>query len=112
MGVALGRVFFGMSMYHEESNASKYALEYLIQFLKTKKWKVLDVQKLTPFLSKMGAVEIQRDRFLDLLQEQMKFRTVKGNWSEDRSWLQKDPYPSSAEWPKGFNLQDPCPFLV
>ena len=53
MGVALGRVFFGMSMYHEESNASKYALEYLIQFLRVKKWKVLDVQKLTPFLSKM-----------------------------------------------------------
>jgi leucyl/phenylalanyl-tRNA--protein transferase len=112
MGVAVGRVFFGMSMYHEESNASKYALEYLIHFLKEKKWKVLDVQKLTPFLSKMGAVEIQRDRFLDLLKEQMKFRTVLGDWSADRSWLQKDPYPLTSEWPKGFNPQDPCPFLV
>lgn len=111
-GVALGRVFFGMSMFHKESNASKYALHFLIQFLRNKKWKLMDVQNLTPFLSKMGAVEIPRDKYLDHLRNQLKFRTVSGDWSLEKSWIQKDSFPISQQWPKSFNPQDPCPFLV
>ena len=111
MGVAIGRVFYGMSMYHLEPNASKFALLYLIQFLREKKWKLLDVQKLTPFLSRMGAVELPRDKFLDVLRAQLKFRSVSGNWSDEKNWKEKDPYPSSHLWPRSFNPQDPCPFL-
>lgn len=111
-GVALGRVFFGMSMYHTESNASKFGLAYLIQFLKVKRWKLLDVQKLTPFLSRMGAVEIPRDKFLDQLNHQLRYRTVSGDWSLEKNWIQKDSFPISQQWPKSFNPQDPCPFLV
>ena len=112
MGVAIGRVFYGMSMYHMEPNASKFALNYLIHFLRDKKWKLLDVQKLTPFLSKMGAVELPRDKFLDVLRAQLKFRSVSGNWSDEMNWKEKDPYPLSKIWPRTFNPQDPCPFLV
>ena len=112
MGVAIGRVFYGMSMYHIEPNASKFALNYLIHFLRDKKWKLLDVQKLTPFLSKMGAVELPRDKFLDVLRAQLKFRSVSGNWTEGMNWKEKDPYPLSKIWPRTFNPQDPCPFLV
>ena len=99
MGVAVGRVFFGLSMYHHIDDASRAGLCYLFQFLKEKKWKLLDCQWATPFLKQMGAIEIDRDRFLDLIQPAFQFRTPRGNWSEARTWRQKDPFPKREKMP-------------
>lgn len=102
MGVALGRVFFGLSMFHLKSNGSKWALMYLIQFLKSKKFKLLDAQQSTPFLTQMGAVEIQRDLFLDKMREMYKFGTARGDWSLLRTWSFKDPFPKHVEFPENW----------
>jgi leucyl/phenylalanyl-tRNA--protein transferase len=99
MGVALGRVFYGLSMFRIKSNGSKWALMFLIQFLKQKKWKLLDAQQMTPFLSKMGAQEIHREKFLDKMLEMYRFRTPRGNWSDSISWRCKDAFPKNLEMP-------------
>lgn len=100
MGVAIGRVFFGLSMFHDTDDASRAGLCFLIEFLKKKKWKIIDCQWATPFLLQMGAVEIDRDLFLDLIRSPFNFRTPRGNWSNELTWKQKDAFPKRSSMPK------------
>jgi leucyl/phenylalanyl-tRNA--protein transferase len=53
-GVALGNYFSGESMFFLESNASKYCLWALLEFLKSKKVKYLDTQMITPTVELFG----------------------------------------------------------
>jgi leucyl/phenylalanyl-tRNA--protein transferase len=103
MGVGLGRVFYGLSMFHIKSNGSKWALMYLIEFLKLKKWKLLDAQQMTPFLAKMGAIEIHREKFLDKMLDMYRFGTPRGDWSKQDSWITKDAFPKYLEMPESRN---------
>ncbi|MEP7015373.1 MAG: leucyl/phenylalanyl-tRNA--protein transferase [Verrucomicrobiota bacterium] len=66
-GVAIGGAFFGESMFHRETNASKIALVALVEHLRAKKFAVLDTQWITPHLKQFGAIEISRDHYLRLL---------------------------------------------
>ena len=59
-GVALGGAFFGESMYHEVTDASKVALHALVMRLRARGFELLDTQWLTPHLETFGAVEIPR----------------------------------------------------
>jgi len=63
-GVALQGAFFGESMFHRASDASKIALAALVARLRDRGFQVLDVQWLTPFLASCGAVEIPRREYL------------------------------------------------
>ena len=67
-GVALGSAFFGESMFHRESNASKVAFVALIERLRERKFTLLDTQWVTPHLEQFGAVEIPRAEYLRRLQ--------------------------------------------
>ena len=66
-GVAIGGVFFGESMFHRVTDASKIALVALVERLRAKKFALLDTQWTTPHLQQFGAVEISRDHYLKLL---------------------------------------------
>jgi leucyl/phenylalanyl-tRNA--protein transferase len=66
-GVAIGGLFAGESMFHREPDASKVALVALVEMLGKGADGLLDVQWLTPHLSSMGAVEVSRERYLQLL---------------------------------------------
>lgn len=68
-GVAIGGFFAGESMFHHRSDASKVALVALVEHLVSGGATLLDVQWLTPHLGRLGAVEISRERYLDLLAE-------------------------------------------
>ncbi|HEX4540134.1 MAG TPA: leucyl/phenylalanyl-tRNA--protein transferase [Acidimicrobiales bacterium] len=68
-GVAIGGFFAGESMFHRRSDASKVALVALVEHLVSGGATLLDVQWLTPHLGRLGAVEISRERYLDLLAE-------------------------------------------
>src|ERR1051326_1778840 len=57
-GVAVGGAFFGESMFHRVSDASKFALVALVERLRAHKFALLDTQWLTPHLKQFGAVEI------------------------------------------------------
>jgi len=66
-GIDLGTVFCGESMFSKSSNASKIAFFHLVQKLKSENYKLIDCQVYNPFLASLGAVEIPRDKFIDLL---------------------------------------------
>jgi leucyl/phenylalanyl-tRNA--protein transferase len=59
-GVALGGAFFGESMFHEVTDASKVALHALVERLRQRHFTLLDTQWLTPHLVTFGAIEIPR----------------------------------------------------
>lgn len=62
-GVAIGRMFFGESMFSRRSNASKIALATLVQLLRREKVLVIDCQQNTQHLASLGAREISRREF-------------------------------------------------
>lgn len=68
-GVGIGKVFYGESMFSLESNASKAALIYLCYFALQNGIELIDCQQSTNHLKSMGAKEISRNEFLDLLEK-------------------------------------------
>lgn len=63
-GVHLGGAFFGESMFHVETDASKVALVALVTRLRDRGFSLLDIQWVTPHLATFGAIEIPRDEYL------------------------------------------------
>jgi len=68
-GIDSGGVFTGESMFHLRPDASKLALLFLVEHLRARGAKFLDCQVMTPHMKALGAREISRARFLDLLAE-------------------------------------------
>ncbi len=66
-GVSLGAAFFGESMFHRATNASKVALLALVERMRARKFTLLDSQWMTPHLRQFGAIEIPRHHYLHLL---------------------------------------------
>ena len=66
-GVALGKFFFGESMFHRRSNASKVILAQLARYLDREGFLLLDCQVPNPHLQSMGARDVPREDFLELL---------------------------------------------
>ncbi len=67
-GVALGAAFFGESMFHRVSNASKVALVALMDHLRNRGFVLVDTQWSTPHLARFGAVEIPASQYVARLQ--------------------------------------------
>ncbi len=74
-GVQLGGVFFGESMFHRVSGASKVALIALHRLLVDGGFKLLDIQWITPHLAKFGAIEIPRRSYLRQLNSALRCDT-------------------------------------
>lgn len=68
-GVAIGQVFYGESMFHTQTDASKVAFATLAQWLQAWDYQLIDCQVHTPHLASMGASEITREQFTALLQQ-------------------------------------------
>jgi leucyl/phenylalanyl-tRNA---protein transferase len=67
-GVCLGRAFFGESMFHRATDASKVALVHLVARLRAGGFLLLDTQFVTDHLKTFGAVEVSRPRYHKLLE--------------------------------------------
>ena len=63
-GLALGRTFFGESMFHRENDASKFAFAHLVRFLEAWDFAVIDCQMTTRHLASLGGHEISRSEFV------------------------------------------------
>jgi len=63
-GVALGGVFSAESMFSRRRDASKVALAFLVGHLRERDFDLLDIQQITPHMSRMGATEISRHDYL------------------------------------------------
>jgi leucyl/phenylalanyl-tRNA--protein transferase len=68
-GVAIGRVFYGESMFMRKTDASKIALSHLADWLQQHDFGVIDCQMNTPHLASLGAREIPRTQFAELLDQ-------------------------------------------
>jgi len=68
-GVALGGAFFGESMFSRRKDASKIALAYLVDRLRVGGFTLFDTQFITPHLASLGAVEISRAHYRELLEQ-------------------------------------------
>ena len=71
-GVALGAAFFGESMFHRETDASKVALTHLVARLRTGGFRLLDTQFMTSHLASLGAAEVSREDYLSRLRAAMR----------------------------------------
>jgi leucyl/phenylalanyl-tRNA--protein transferase len=71
-GVALNGAFFGESMFHRVTDASKVAMVALVDRLRARGFVLLDTQWVTEHLSQFGAIEIPRRRYLRLLDAAMR----------------------------------------
>ena len=80
-GVALGKVFFGESMFAHASDASKVALAALVALLQQRGIPLIDCQQETEHLASMGARPIPRRRFALELSELIHSNQVPAGWS-------------------------------
>lgn len=71
-GVTLRGAFFGESMFHRVTDASKIALAWLVERLRARGYALLDVQWVTPHLARLGAVAVRRARYRALLAAAMR----------------------------------------
>jgi leucyl/phenylalanyl-tRNA---protein transferase len=71
-GVALGGAFFGESMFHRATDASKLALAALVERLRARGFLLLDTQWVTEHLVQFGAVEVPRPDYLRLLDDSLR----------------------------------------
>jgi len=81
-GVSLGGVFFGESMFFEMSNASKVALYYLVEKLKSWNFDFIDSQVPNNHMKSLGGVEVKRAKFLELLKNSLRKNSNIGDWGQ------------------------------
>ena len=68
-GVLINKMFYGESMFHHATDASKIAFTHLVQFLKEKDVGMIDCQMNTKHLASLGAQEISRNDFISKLND-------------------------------------------
>lgn len=83
-GVAIGRVFFGESMFTRVSDASKVALVQLCRTLAAKRFELVDCQVVTGHLERMGATTIPRQDFRGILDRACNLPGALGSWDDGR----------------------------
>ncbi|HKJ99175.1 MAG TPA: leucyl/phenylalanyl-tRNA--protein transferase [Desulfotignum sp.] len=81
-GISMGGSFFGESMFSRKSDASKVALAALARLLHSHGFDFIDCQVTTGHLCQMGAVEIPRQRFLDILHRSILRKTDPDIWRQ------------------------------
>ena len=79
-GLALGRMFFGESMFARETDASKVALVALVDKLKRDGFELIDCQQETGHLASFGARPIARDNFVQRLKELINSNQMNSAW--------------------------------
>ncbi len=82
-GVSIGRAFFGESMFHRMTNASKVALYFFLEKLRAMNFQIIDAQVYTNHLESLGGELIPRNKFMELLKKAINDTSLTGNWTEN-----------------------------
>jgi leucyl/phenylalanyl-tRNA---protein transferase len=82
-GVSIGAAFFGESMFHTATDASKVALVHLVARLRASGYTLLDAQFVTTHLATFGAVEIPKSLYQTLLAQAIHRNTSKAAWETE-----------------------------
>jgi leucyl/phenylalanyl-tRNA---protein transferase len=80
-GIALGKVFYGESMFAHVTNASKAGFIQMVKYLQQADFQLVDCQQETAHLLSLGARNISRDLFLEYLERNHYERTVQRKWN-------------------------------
>jgi leucyl/phenylalanyl-tRNA--protein transferase len=80
-GLSLGRAFFGESMFSNEKNMSKLAFIRLCEFLEERNFDFVDCQVPTSHLEGLGARNISRTEYIQLLKKALEAPTSSGKWN-------------------------------
>ncbi|MGQ9819901.1 MAG: leucyl/phenylalanyl-tRNA--protein transferase [Candidatus Kapaibacteriales bacterium] len=75
-GVALGAIFFGESMVSKVSNSSKVAFFHLVEHLRNRNFILIDSQFINPHTARLGAIEIPRETYLQILKSAIEMKDV------------------------------------
>ncbi len=89
-GIAIGKMFYGESMFSLVTNASKIALAHLARHLVDQGFGLIDCQMNTPHLASLGAREIPRKVFIERLCELIAIPPLNARWPIDganRPWV-------------------------
>ncbi len=79
-GLSLGRCFFGESMFTRVDNGSKAAFITLVKKLRELGFLIIDCQVHTAHLESLGAIHIDREDYLAILEQGLKGETIQGSW--------------------------------
>ena len=82
-GLAIGRMFYGESMFSRRTDASKVAFAHLVRYLVTHQFGMIDCQMYTDHLASLGGREIPRDAFLARLSALTVAGSPRSVWSSD-----------------------------
>ncbi|WP_310492605.1 leucyl/phenylalanyl-tRNA--protein transferase [Dechloromonas sp.] len=83
-GLAIGRMFYGESMFSRRTDASKVAFAHLVRYLVSNQLGMIDCQMHTDHLASLGAREIPRDAFLTRLSALTAAASSRTRWSTDQ----------------------------
>ena len=79
-GLSIGQAFFGESMFHTKTDASKVAFYYLSKCLQEWGFDFIDGQVPNSHLASLGAENIPRNEFLIKLNDAIRGKTLLGKW--------------------------------
>ena len=83
-GLAIGRMFYGESMFSHRTDASKVAFAHLVRYLVANQLGMIDCQMYTDHLASLGGREIPRDLFLTRLSALTAAASARTRWSTDQ----------------------------
>jgi leucyl/phenylalanyl-tRNA---protein transferase len=83
-GLAIGRMFYGESMFSHRTDASKVAFAHLVRYLVANQFGMIDCQMYTDHLASLGGREIPRDTFLARLSALTTAASSRARWSPER----------------------------
>jgi leucyl/phenylalanyl-tRNA--protein transferase len=81
-GVAIGKVYFGESMFHHVANASKVAFYHLVEKLCSWDFKIIDAQVYTNHLESLGGEMIPRSQYIQILEPALLIKDIPGSWEK------------------------------
>ena len=87
-GVALGRMFYGESMFSRATDASKIAFVHLVRQLERWEFGMIDCQMKTAHLATLGAHEIPRSEFVRHLSQLVELSHQPGSWQFDHDLIE------------------------
>ncbi|PKP34066.1 MAG: leucyl/phenylalanyl-tRNA--protein transferase [Bacteroidetes bacterium HGW-Bacteroidetes-17] len=79
-GVAIGKIFYGESMFHLVNNASKVAFYYLIQKLNSLNYNLIDAQMETPLIKSLGGELIPLEAYRTILKSSIDNTNFQCKW--------------------------------
>lgn len=82
-GVSIGKLFCGESMFSRISNGSKVALTYLIEYLKTEQFPIIDCQVENAHLVSLGSINLERDKYIQIVNN-TKDKTLPSDFWEEK----------------------------